>query len=375
MRALLISNPHSTTQTATLFSRIIPILRAVPGMELLSVFTQRAGHARQMCEQLMAARRQSTPLATNADPTLEKIIRFNPDTIIAVGGDGTVNEVINGLLGTVSSATTTTQGTQTITLDDVPTLGVIPTGSANVFVRALGFPQDPIHATQVLAHTLEHQQKRRIELGTWEDQWFAVNAGFGIDANVIAEVERARERGFAATPLRYLRVALRAWLKTRRQPPHIDVHAVNRDNEVLELQELPICMASNTNPWTFLGPLPVVTNPRNSFDLGLSIFALEDISGIGGVASMIHLVGIGKHQKIKKLIDGRTRTFDDATSIILDCHAQQRFQVDGEYAGKYEKIRLGAVADALCVYAPIEKVQPTPLSKLRVAFSFFDFRL
>lgn len=340
VRALIVSNPNSTTQSAEMFRHVIPTLRAVPGLELRAQMTHYAGHARHMCENL----------------TVEDY-----DVVIAVGGDGTVNEVINGLLGDLPSAP--------------PALAVIPTGSANVFARALGLPADPAQAAEVLADALHKGSTRRINLGKWGSQWFAVNAGFGIDADVIASVERVRRRGFAATPLRYAHAAIRSWLKLHRHAPRMSVRAINRNGEEFVHDDLPIVIASNTNPWTFLGPLPVVTNPRNSFDLGLSLWAITDLRGIGGVASMAHLVGIGHNKVIADVLQRRTLMFDDATEVSIVCHENQRFQADGEYVGQFEEVTLKAVADAIEVYAPTEPVKPTPLSMLKVGLSFFDPRL
>lgn len=356
MRAVLIVNPNSTNQTPALFSRVIPRLRKVPGLQLVALFTHYSGHARDICAML------ADGYDFESNGTRQPV-----DVVIAVGGDGTVNEVINGLLGD--------SGKPVEQLGKRPRLAVIPTGSANVFARALGFPAEPIHATEVLAETIAAEEYRTIDLGTWDDKWFAVNAGFGIDAEVIAGVERARRRGFAATPLRYLRVALHAWRLTRKYPPRIDVTARDRNGNDFRRTALPLCVASNTNPWTFLGPLPVVTNPRNSFDLGLSLFALSSLDGIGGALSMMHLVGLGKRPWVQHLVDRRTLTFDDAMQVELDCHEPRRFQVDGEYVGTLSSVTLGAVPKAIEVYAPERTIKPTPISTLRWIVGFFDIRI
>ena len=87
--------------------------------------------------------------------------RDDYDVIIAVGGDGTVNEVVNGLLGPADEQRPDPQS--------IPALAVIPTGSANVFVRALGFPNTPMEATHVLARMLDRDLRRTIYLGTWNE--------------------------------------------------------------------------------------------------------------------------------------------------------------------------------------------------------------
>ncbi|MDF5821680.1 diacylglycerol kinase family protein [Corynebacterium felinum] len=342
MKVLLIANPNSTTQHDGLFRMVIPTLRSVPGLRLHAQFTHEAGHARRMCEGLT---------------------RKQWDVVIAVGGDGTVNEVINGLLSSGLDA------------HSIPAVGVIPTGSANVFARALGFPPEAVQAAEVLASTLALNLRRTIGLGTWDEKWFAVNAGFGLDADVIANMERARRRGFSATPLRYLRVAWRAWRRVRQYPPSIQVHAKNPSGAVVSEKRLPIVMASNTNPWTFLGPLPVVTNPRNSFDVGLSLFGLRSVDGVVGVLAVLQMLGANLISPLRRWIHSRTFTFDDSHEVELVCAQPLRFQVDGEYAGEFDRVRLGAVPDAIEVLCPTEPVPATPESIVRLILSFFDIRI
>ncbi|MGZ7497357.1 diacylglycerol/lipid kinase family protein [Corynebacterium sp. ZY180755] len=383
MKALLIQNPNSTSQTPELFSRIVPILRGVEGLELLSVSTTRPNHAKDMCAQIMQRKlgnaQPVTKLESPDAKTLEDfnpaLEQFDPDIIIAVGGDGTVNEIINGLLGEYEAGS----DKPNVDVDRLPTLAVIPTGSANVFARALGFPGEPTYAAEVLAEMIAQNKTRLVDLGTWDNNWFCVNAGFGIDADVIAGVERLRNKGFSATPLRYLRVTSRVWRRILDTPPTIDVRATDREGKTFEAQGLPILIASNTNPWTFLGPLPVVTNPRNSFDLGLSLFGIKDLDGLAGAASLMHLFGAGHggllERPTEKIVKQRIEMFDDAMDVDLDCHEEQRFQVDGEYAGKLESVHLGAVPEAIKVYAPDEQVDATPVSKVRQLLGFFDIRI
>src|SRR3984885_2517072 len=110
---MVITNPHATAMTP----RERDVLTHALGSdaELEVVETANRGHA--------------AALACRA-------MRNGTDVVVAFGGDGTVNEVVNGLL---------TDGVH----DKVPALGVVPAGSTNVFARALGLPQTPIEATGV----------------------------------------------------------------------------------------------------------------------------------------------------------------------------------------------------------------------------------
>ncbi len=98
--------------------------------------------------------------------------------IVAVGGDGTVNEVANGVVGTEAI------------------LAVIPAGTGNDFIRMTGIPSDYRQAARLLAHGRE----RSIDLGRINDQRYFVNGlGIGIDAQVAQDVlKMERMRGAVA---------------------------------------------------------------------------------------------------------------------------------------------------------------------------------
>ena len=343
MKALIIANPESSTQNERLFRRVIPQLQEIPSMTLRAQFTHHPGHATQIAQEAIEG-------------------EDAPDAIIMLGGDGTVNEVINGLKAAQADR-------------PMPVLGVIPTGSANVFARALGFPAEPVHATEVLARAIAENDTRSIDLGLWNGQWFAVNAGFGLDASVIATMERARRRGFAATPLRYLRVALSTWNKARRNTATISVTATTFSGTTASKSGLPLCLVSNTDPWTFLGPLPVLANPRNSFDVGLSVFGLTSITGLAGVLAVARMLGVPLSRRGTKELRPHTFVLNDASTVQLHCPQPQAFQVDGEYAGEVTDATLESIPDALVVYAPSEEVKAEPLSVLKTALGFFDLRL
>jgi diacylglycerol kinase (ATP) len=98
--------------------------------------------------------------------------------IVAMGGDGTVNEVVNGLLGKDAL------------------LAVIPAGTGNDFIRMLGIPADPFDALDVLTGGRE----RTMDLGrVADDRCFVNGMGIGIDAKVARDVlEMKRLHGAAA---------------------------------------------------------------------------------------------------------------------------------------------------------------------------------
>ena len=149
MRALLLYNPTATTTNAAVIDLITGALR--DALDLERVPTKRRNHAGFLA-------------AGAADEGY--------DIVIVLGGDGTVNEVVQGI------ATT-----------DVA-LAIIPGGSTNVLARSLGMPNDPIAATTAILRRLDGGGARRVTLGLANDRYFTFHAGFGFDAEVVRQVER-----------------------------------------------------------------------------------------------------------------------------------------------------------------------------------------
>lgn len=95
------------------------------------------------------------------------------EQVIAAGGDGTVNAVINGLAGSASA------------------LGIIPLGTANALAKNLGLPEGDISAA---AAVIAQGHTRRIDLGMINDQYFGTMAGLGLDAQVAYEISGGWKR-------------------------------------------------------------------------------------------------------------------------------------------------------------------------------------
>ncbi|AZA12931.1 Diacylglycerol kinase [Corynebacterium choanae] len=316
----MLSNPNSTSLTNDVMRAIIAPLMQVT--ELHSQHTHYAGHARDICRGLS---------------------RDDFDLIVAVGGDGTVNEVINGLLGESLQQRRAPQ--------ELPAIAVIPTGSANVFARALGFPNDPVAAANMVAELIAENQYRRLPLGRVENHWFCVNTGFGIDAEVIDRMELLRKKKLKATPGAYLLVAVGAWLRMRRHKPTISFTA-HSDGKTHTSQQLPVVMVSNTNPWTYAGPLPVILNPGANVAAGLSLYALRDIDGPGGAAALAHALGVGRRRWQLLRIDLREIRVDDIDSLVLTASEPLKWQVDGEACGEAKKLDVQSYHDVIDVISP-----------------------
>jgi diacylglycerol kinase family enzyme len=250
------------------------------------------------------------------------------DAVVAYGGDGTVNEVVNGLLRDGPAP-------------DVPVLGVLPGGSANVFARNLGLPNDALEAAGRLLRALaDPTRTRSIGLGQANDRWFTFNSGIGFDADTVLAVENARHRGKRATPGLYVRSAVRTYFTQERRTPLVSGELP--DDE--QLPELFLAIVTNSSPWTYLGPLGIRTAPRSSFDAGLDVVGTTAF----GVASTL------KH--VAEIIAGRQgpRGHDvvhrhDLRWVTLHAQRPLGFQVDGDYLGETTRLHCRAVPDAIRV--------------------------
>jgi YegS/Rv2252/BmrU family lipid kinase len=116
-------------------------------------------------------------------------VQHGYDVVAAAGGDGTINEVVNGLAGTRTA------------------LAALPVGTVNVWARELGFPLEPRAAAEALLRA----RRRRIDLGRAGDRYFLLMAGIGFDAAVVNEVrsDEKRRLGALAYVVRAFDLALR----------------------------------------------------------------------------------------------------------------------------------------------------------------------
>lgn len=255
-------------------------------------------------------------------------MRDEVDVVVALGGDGTVNEVANGLL---------TDGVH----DKVPALGVVPAGSTNVFARALGLPNNPIEATGVLLDALRKGRRRPISLGRLEDRWFTFTAGVGFDAAIVAGVEKARSRGKRSTHALYARVGLREFLRTDRRHPGL--HLELPDGTTVD--RLFYAIVTNCDPWTFVGNRPLRPTPLASFDSGLDVYARRRM----GAASAVH--GFAQMMRSRpRTTSSRAALLEhDLSGFVLRADEPVPVQVDGDLLAPREKMQFWSIPHALRV--------------------------
>ncbi len=342
MPALLIVNPHATATTQLRRDVITHALASQ--MELEVVETRYRGHAGTLARQAASDGFQ---------------------LILTLGGDGTVNEAVNGLLRGWRAGTD-------------PAFAAVPGGNANVFTRALGLPADPVDATGRILEALRAGRDRRVGLGCatpgaatpggptpgaatpggptpgeatpgggtpgGRDRYFTFNAGLGLDAEVVRVIEELRAQGRRLTPGLYLRTALRQFYAvTDRRHPAL---TLEREGQP-PVGHLFLGIISNTSPWTYLGPRPVNPSPGAGFDTGLDIFALRRMGTIATLNALRQMFA----QRSEPPRGRHVVSVHDQPAFALRSDHPVALQVDGEYVGEHESVTFRAVPRALRVIA------------------------
>ena len=324
MHALLIVNPRATSTTAPRRDVIASALASLVKLEV--VHTRYRGHAAELAGEAA---------------------RNGIGIVFTLGGDGTINEAVNGMFQATSATAGAGvghggDGGDRAGADRLPALAPIPGGLSNVFARALGVPADPVDATAAIIEAVQARRERRIGLGRAGERYFTFSAGLGLDAEVVRAVDGHREDGLPASPSLYVWVALRHFYgMTDRRQPALTLERPGDD----PLGPLFMTIVSNTTPWTYLGNRPLHPNPRAGFDTGLDVFGLRQLRTFSTLSAL------------RQMMFGHGRP--PAGHHFASLHDQPEFtvrsirpiacQVDGEYIGETECVTFRSVPDALRV--------------------------
>src|ERR1700760_2249684 len=147
-RMLVIVNPYATTVSDRLKNLVVYALRG--RYDVHAVDTEARDHATELCREAASE---------------------GYDVVVAFGGDGTVNEAANGLVGSRTP------------------LSCLPGGRTNVYCRMLGIPTDVVDATEHLLMLAGDWRTRQVDLGRVDERFFLFSAGVGLDASVVERVD------------------------------------------------------------------------------------------------------------------------------------------------------------------------------------------
>jgi diacylglycerol kinase family enzyme len=320
VRTLLIVNPRATTTTKAVRDKIVRTLAARADIEVVE--TRHRGDAREIAARAVAE---------------------GWDALLVLSGDGTINEAVNGLMDKAPIRAGQATADPATSADQLPALGALPGGNANVFTRDLGVPSDPLAAVELIAARLTAGTTRTIGLGQAGDRYFTFNAGLGWDAEVIHAVEEQRAQGRPASNGLYMRTALREFRRADRRHPNLTVHAADGTR----IGPVGLALIANTTPWTYVGRHPVSATPHASFDTGLDAFLLRRLRTIPTLNTLRQMIMRPERPVIGKY----AFALHDQAEITVQAREAVALQVDGDYVGDRESVTFRCVPDAIRVIA------------------------
>jgi diacylglycerol kinase family enzyme len=284
VQASLVVNPYASRVTEQRVRAVEAILRPVE-----TLLTEHRGHASELARAAVG------------------------DAIVVFGGDGVINEVLNGLER------------------DVP-VGFLPGGHTNVLARALGLARDSLAAARQLGGPT-----RRISLGRVNGRRFAFSSGIGVDSEAVRELDTLQRRREGRRPgdLAYARVVATRLLRGCEAVLDIDG------------RRAALAFVSNDAVFTYAGRVPIRISPESRFELGLDLAAPQ----------CVHLRDLAAF--VPRLVAGRglagghgVHRVHDADRIELRCDRPLPLQADGEDLGDVTEAVFEAERGAVSVYVP-----------------------
>jgi diacylglycerol kinase family enzyme len=308
---LLIVNPYATTVSDRLKNLVVYALQGRFDVE--AVATQAQNHA--------------TEIGREA-------IEGGYDVVVAFGGDGTLNEVVNGVAGT-----------------DLP-VAVLPGGSTNVVCRTLGMPNDVVDATEHLLALVDDWQPRKIDLGKVDERYFVFACGAGIDASVVKRVDRNPTMKGNAGPYYYSWAGISSFYRKYLVNPI----RMRTQVEGFEPVEGVTTIVQNSDPFTYFASRPIRVCEGIAIDDGTLSMAVLKRATQRDMPTLINRLfsesrPAARHRQVAH--------FDDVLSASVETVSKNKdgslrplpIQVDGDYIGERERIALQAVPSVLTIVA------------------------
>lgn len=303
-RLLIVVNPYATTVSARLKNLVVHALEG--RYEVDAIDTDAPGHATLLCREA-------------ADEGY--------DAVVAFGGDGTVNEVANGLLGSSTALT------------------CLPGGSTNVFCRTLGIPGDVVEATEHLLRLAGDFRPFRVGVGSVNGRAFVFSSGAGLDASVVRRVDR-RPRLKAALGEYYFTYAALATFNRRYlvRPPRLRVEAGDRVFEGVS------AVVQCSDPYTYFARRPIRLGEPRPGGSSLALTVLERLGPrrLPGLIARIFSADPARVRDHPSVVGA-----DDLGRVSVTSADSRRLpvQIDGDYLGEFDRLDYSLRPGALTVVA------------------------
>jgi diacylglycerol kinase family enzyme len=255
------------------------------------------------------------------------------DVVVAFGGDGTLNEVANGLAGT-----------------DVP-VSVLPGGSTNVVARTLGIPNDVVDATEHLLALVDEWAPRRIDLGAAGERRFVFSCGAGIDATVVRRVDAHPRLKSRAGPYYFTWAAISAFYRQYMvNPVKLRIEVDGKSAEGVT------ALAQNSDPFTYFASRPIRVCEDVAIDDGTLALGVLKRAAQRDMPTLIPRLfsdrrPAARHRAVDHF-SGVTAASIASTSETRDGVTRPfPVQVDGDYIGERTHLELAIEPGALTIVA------------------------
>jgi diacylglycerol kinase family enzyme len=301
-RMLIIVNPYATTVSDRLRHLVVYALQG--RFDVDAVDTEARGHATEICREAA---------------------HEGYDVVVAFGGDGTVNEAANGLLGSSTP------------------LCCLPGGSANVFAKMLGIPGDVVDATEHLLGMADAWRPRKVDLGVVNGRCFTFASGLGLDASVVEKVDANPRMKARLGAYFYTWVAINTF--TRRylmKPPRLQVQAGGQTLEGVT------AVVQNGSHFTYFQDHPIDIADGTALDSGaLAGGVLHRATPLAmpfiAWRAFSPRARVSDHRQVSGLTDLHELTVRSSDERALP------LQVDGDYLGDVLEARYSIMPGALTV--------------------------
>lgn len=235
------------------------------------------------------------------------------DLILAIGGDGTVNEILNA-----------------IAYKDA-VLGIIPTGTGNLLATALGIPIDTEKALDIALNG----EKKKIDLGKMNDKYFSIIAGCGFDASIMKNIKKADKKllGFLAYFIEGIKQAIM---------PKRAVFRLVVDGKKYRKRALTVLFINSGN--IFGNLITIVPNASMTDGLiDVCVFKPRNTAEFFPI--------LWKILSKQEFVDTPEIYHRKASKIQLNCRPKLPVQADGDFIG-IPPLTIEACPQALSVMAP-----------------------
>jgi YegS/Rv2252/BmrU family lipid kinase len=251
--------------------------------------SERAKNTWKTIERFPGCTLRTTTAPGDAWAVAKQAVAEGYKTIVAAGGDGTVNDVVNGLAGSDVS------------------LGILPVGTMNVFAAELGLPGDLDEAWAVICAG----RTRKVDLVRANSRYFIQLAGVGLDAQVVQETSWNFKKNFG--PLSYVISAAQI---AARKPPRLIVESdgVEREGSFVLLG----------NGRYYGGPLAFFKDARID-DGKLDVLIFKNL-GYLDIARYLGTIFMGKHTDLPDVEYFQTK------KVTVRSEEEVPVEVDGEVA-------------------------------------------